>query len=73
MKKKIFFNFQNIQRLPCKKAAKENLIGKKVMTSFYSGKFVANKCLAILHRNIVMLILSDLSITALLLQVTKTE
>lgn len=51
----------------------ENLIGKKVMTSFYNSKIVANKCLAILHQNIVMLILSDLSITVLLSQVTKTE
>lgn len=43
------------------------------MASFYSSKFVENKCLAILHQNIVMLILSDLSITALLSQVTKAE
>lgn len=43
------------------------------MTSFYSSKFVDSKCLTILHQNIVMLILSDLSITALLSQVTEAE
>lgn len=42
------------------------------MTSFYSSKFV-EKNAAFLHQNIVMLILSDFSITALLSQVTKAE